>query len=606
VPAEQGSRLPAPRPNSYRDSWCGQVSPARVEEELRVAGWVHRRRDHGGLVFVDLRDRTGLVQVVFNPETAPEAHARSHELRSEWVISVRGEVVRRSPDTVNREMPTGEVEVRAADYDVLARAETPPFPIDEETQVDEALRLRHRYLDLRREPMQRALELRHEVTHSMRESLTGAGFLDIETPILTRSTPEGARDFVVPSRLQRGSFYALPQSPQLFKQLLMIAGYERYYQIARCFRDEALRADRQLEFTQLDLEMSFVAEEDVMGVTEGVVTAAFAAGGVQLEPPFPRMPYDEAIARYGTDRPDTRFGLEIRDLGDALRETEFKVFRGVLDKGGAVRGINAGAHELSRTELDKLIEFAQGQGAGGLVWAYVEEGGGWRSPVAKFISDDERAAIAGALEAQPGDLLLLVADDAGVAAQTLGALRLELAARFGLVPAGAWNILWVTDFPLVGWNDDEGRWDALHHPFTSPTDESLELLDSQPAAARARAYDIVLNGTELGGGSIRINRPEVQYRVLETLGIDRAKADERFGFLIEALKHGAPPHGGIALGLDRIAALLAGFESIRDVIAFPKTASGTDPLTGAPAPLEPEQLRELGIRVDSPAPQSGS
>ena len=600
MPADQGSAMPAPRGNRYRDMWCGHVLPERVGDQVRVAGWVHRRRDHGGLVFVDVRDRTGLVQVVFNPDAAPDAHARSHELRSEWVVSVRGEVVRRSDETVNPDMPTGEVEVRAADFEVLATADTPPFPIDEETQVDEALRLRHRYLDLRREPMQRSLELRHEVTRAMRDYLNAAGFLDLETPVLTRSTPEGARDFVVPSRMQRGSFYALPQSPQLFKQLLMIAGYERYYQIARCFRDEALRADRQLEFTQLDMEMAFVEEEDVMDVTEGVISAAFAAGGVTLATPFPRMPYDEAIARFGTDRPDLRFGLEIRDLGGALGETEFKVFRGVLDKGGAVRGINAGARELSRAELDKLIEFAQGQGAGGLVWAYVEEGGGWRSPVAKFLSDGERAAIAAALEAVPGDLVLLVADDAGVAAQTLGALRLELAGRFGLVPEDAWRTVWVTDFPLVEWNDDEGRWDALHHPFTSPTEESLELLESAPARARARAYDVVLNGVELGGGSIRINRPDVQYRVLETLGIARAEAEARFGFLLDALQHGAPPHGGIAFGLDRIAALLAGRESIRDVIAFPKTATGSDPLTGAPAPLDAAQLQELGVRVDAP------
>ena len=605
MPAEPRAMLP-PRANRYRDTWCGQVSPPQVCDEVLIAGWVHRRRDHGGLVFVDLRDRTGLVQVVFNPESAPDAHGRSHELRSEWVISVRGEVVRRSEETINREMATGEVEVRAADYEVLGSAQTPPFPIDEDTPVDEALRLRYRYLDLRRDTMQRSLGLRHEITVAIRGFLDAAGFLDLETPILTRSTPEGARDFVVPSRMQRGSFYALPQSPQLFKQLLMISGFERYYQIARCFRDEALRADRQLEFTQLDLEMAFVEEEDVMGVTEGVMTAAFAAGGVELQAPFPRMPYDEAIARFGTDRPDARFGLEIHDLGGALGATEFKVFRGVLDGGGAVRGINAGAQELSRAELDKLIEFAQGQGAGGLVWAYVEEGGGWRSPVAKFLSDDERAAIAAALEAAVGDLLLLVADDAGVAAQTLGALRLELAARFGLVQAGEWRPLWVTDFPLVEWNDEEGRWTALHHPFTSPAEESLELLESQPAAARARAYDMVLNGIELGGGSIRINRADVQYRVLETLGISREDADRRFGFLIEALKHGAPPHGGIAFGIDRIAAVLAGHDSIRDVIAFPKTASGTDPLTGAPAPLEPEQLQELGIRVDPPGSPSGS
>jgi aspartyl-tRNA synthetase len=571
-----------------------------VGRRLTMSGWAARRRDHGGLVFVDLRDRTGIVQVVFNPETASAAHAQAHELRSEWVISARGEVVRRSEDTVNPAMPTGEVEIRATAYDPLASADTPPFPIDEETQVDEALRLRYRYLDLRREPMQRALGLRHVVTQAIRTNLEEAGFLDVETPILTRSTPEGARDFIVPSRLQRGSFYALPQSPQLFKQLLMIAGFERYYQIARCFRDEALRADRQLEFTQLDMEMAFVVEEDVIRATESVLAAAFEAGGVMLPVPFPRLHYDEAIARYGTDRPDTRFGMEIADLGGALGNTEFKVFRGALESGGVVRGINAGAHELSRAELDKLIEFAQGQGAGGLVWAYVEDSG-WRSPVAKFLAAGELRAMGQALGATPGDLLLLVADDAGVAAQALGALRLELAARFGLVPEGEWSPLWVTDFPLLEWNDDEGRWEAIHHPFTSPTEESLDLLTENPAAARARAYDMVLNGVELGGGSIRINRPEVQYQVLEALGMQREQADARFGFLMEALRHGAPPHGGIAFGLDRIAALLADHESIRDVIAFPKTASGSDPMTGAPAEVDPAQLRELGIRTDSPA-----
>jgi aspartyl-tRNA synthetase len=572
----------------------------REGKEVRVAGWVHRRRDHGGLVFVDLRDRSGIVQIVFNPETAPEAHAASHDLRSEWVIAVRGDVVPRSAETVNPEMPTGAIEVRAAQFDVLAAAETPPFPVDEETPVDEALRLRHRYLDLRREQMQRALELRHRVTQAIRDHLHQARFLELETPILTRSTPEGARDFVVPARMQRGSFYALPQSPQLFKQLLMIAGFERYYQIARCFRDEALRADRQLEFTQLDMEMAFVDEEDVMAATEGVIGAAFAAGGVELPAQFPRLHYDDAMARYGTDRPDLRFGMEIRDLGDALGGTEFKVFRGALEGGGVVRGMNAGAHELSRAELDRLIEFAQGQGAGGLVWGYVEEGGSWRSPVAKFLSEAELAAMAAVLDAGAGDLVLLVADDAGVAAQALGALRLELGRRFGLIESGDWCPVWVTDFPLVEWNDDEGRWEALHHPFTSPTAESLAVLEDNPAAARARAYDMVLNGVELGGGSIRINRAEVQYRVLAALGIDRAAADRRFGFLIEALKHGAPPHGGIAFGLDRMAALLAGRDSIRDVIAFPKTATGQDPLTGAPAPLDAAQLQELGIRVETP------
>ncbi len=575
--------------------------PHRTGQQVRVAGWVHRRRDHGGLVFVDLRDRTGIVQVVFNPQEAPEAHARSHELRSEWVISTTGEVVPRSEETINRDLPTGEVEVRVTGVDVLGEAGTPPFPLEEETDVDEALRLRYRYLDLRREPMQRALVLRHDVNLAIRESLSAEGFYEIETPLLTRSTPEGARDFVVPSRMQRGSFYALPQSPQLFKQLLMIAGYERYFQIAHCFRDEDLRADRQPEFTQLDMELAFVTEEDVIAATERVLAAAYRAGGVELGPPFPRLTYDEAIARFGTDRPDLRFGLEIRDLGEALRNTEFKVFRAAVEGSGVVRGLNAGKRDLSRAELDGLIEFAQGQGAGGLVWAYVEEGEqpSWRSPVAKFLSPDELAALTAALEASPGDLLLLVADEAGVAAQTLGALRIELAARFGLAAEGQWRPVWITDFPLVEWNDDEGRWDPLHHPFTSPTEDSLELLASDLARARARASDIVINGQEIGGGSIRINRAEIQYQVLEAVGVGRDEADEKFGFLIEALGSGAPPHGGIAFGLDRIVAQLARRESIRDVIAFPKTASGADLMTGAPAPIDARQLRELGIRTES-------
>jgi aspartyl-tRNA synthetase len=573
------------------------VVAGRVGERVRVAGWVHRRRDHGGLVFVDLRDRSGLVQVVFNPQEAPDAHARSHNLRSEWVISASGEVVRRSEETVNPDLPTGEVEIRVREVDVLAEAGTPPFPLEEESEVDEALRLRYRYLDLRRESMRRHLALRHEVNRAIRESLSADGFYEVETPVLTRSTPEGARDFVVPSRLQRGSFYALPQSPQLFKQLLMIAGYERYFQIARCFRDEDLRADRQPEFTQLDMEMSFVTEEDVIAATERVLDAAYRAGGVELDPTFPRLRYDEALARFGTDRPDLRFGLEIKDLGSGLRETEFKVFRDVLEAGGVVRGLNAGARELSRAELDGLIEFAQAQGVGGLVWAFIEdEGPGWRSPVAKFLSADELSAATAALDGSPGDLLLIVADDAGTAAQTLGALRVELGARFGLTADGGWKPVWITEFPLVEWNDDEGRWDPLHHPFTSPSEESVDVLTSNPAAARARAYDVVINGVEIGGGSIRINRPDVQYRVLEAVGIGRAEADEKFGFLIEALRSGAPPHGGIAFGLDRMVAQLAGCDSIRDVIAFPKTASGADLMTGAPAPIDAVQLRELGIR----------
>ncbi len=585
--------------NPYRAGWCGDVRKPRVGEKLRVAGWVDRRRDHGGLVFIDLRDRSGVVQVVFNPEAAPEAHERAHELRPEWVITVHGEVVPRSPETVNAEMPTGEVEIRVTEVEVLAEAETPPFPLDETTQVDEALRLEYRYLDLRREPMQRALELRHRTIRAIRSYLDEQGFLDIETPVLTRSTPEGARDFVVPSRMQPGSWYALPQSPQLFKQLLMVAGCERYYQIARCFRDEDLRADRQPEFTQLDIEMSFVTQEDVIEVSEGVIAAAFAAAGVELTPPFARMTYADAVSRFGSDRPDLRFGLEIEDLSDELRGTEFKVFRSVLDDGGVVRGLNAGKHQLSRAELDGLIDFAKQQGAGGLVWGYVEQDG-WGAPIAKFLGDDETDGIVSRLKGEVGDLLLIVADGPAVAARTLGALRGELAGRYGLA-RDEWNTAWITDFPLVEWNEDERRWDALHHPFTAPSADTIDLLPSAPGEVRADAYDLVVNGVELGGGSIRINRPEVQYAVLEALGIDRAEADDKFGFLIKALQHGAPPHGGIAFGLDRLVALLAGCESIRDVIAFPKTASGGDPMTGAPAPLDRRQLRELGLSGKPPA-----
>jgi aspartyl-tRNA synthetase len=584
--------------NPYRDNWCGEILTPRVGERVKVAGWVHRRRDHGGLVFIDLRDRSGLLQIVFNPQEAPEAHELAHELRPEWVVSVSGEVVPRSTETVNRDLPTGEVELRVTDVEVLGESLTPPFPLDEETQVEESLRLKYRYLDLRREPMYEALAMRHRVIGAIRTHLDGAGFLDIETPVLTRSTPEGARDFVVPSRMQRGSWYALPQSPQLFKQLLMVSGFERYYQIARCFRDEDLRADRQPEFTQLDMEMSFVTQEDVIAVSEQVITAAFAAGGVELSPPFARIDYDEAMLRFGSDRPDLRFGMEISELSDHLRGTEFKVFRSVIDGGGAVRGLNAGAHELSRAELDGLIDFAKQHGAGGLVWGYVESGDDgpvWRSPIAKFLSNDEIAALLGALGASVGDLLLLVADAPLVAARVLGALRLELGGRFDMIAQDTWNVTWVTDFPLVEWNDDEKRWDPLHHPFTAPDEDTLTKLDSDPGSVKADAYDLVVNGVELGGGSIRINTPATQYAVLAALGIDQSEADEKFGFLIEALKHGAPPHGGIAFGLDRLVALLAGRESIRDVIAFPKTASGSDPMTGAPAGLEARQLKELGL-----------
>jgi len=586
-----------PRANAYRDSWCGELRAAREGETVRVAGWVHRRRDHGGLIFIDLRDRTGLVQLVFHPETAAAAHAAAERLRPEHVISASGSVVRRAPGNVNPNLATGEVELDVAAADLLAEAATPPFAVDDDAPVDETLRLRHRMLDLRREGMRDTLMLRHTIVRAMRDYLNAHDFLDIETPILTRSTPEGARDFLVPSRMSPGDFYALPQSPQLFKQLLMMSGYERYYQIARCFRDEDLRGFRQPEFTQLDLEMSFVDEDDVIGAIEGLIARVFEDAGfaVSAPPPWPRLSYDEAMLRYGSDKPDVRFGLELSDLGAELAETEFKVFSGVLAAGGVIRGLNAGAREVPRSELDALTEHVRRYGAGGLVWAFVQEGGGWRSPTAKFLSDEQREAVTRKLSGRPGDLLLLVADTELVAATALGALRLELARRFELVPEGRHEVVWVVDFPMFEWSETDGRWTAMHHPFTAPTGDFAD-----PGAMRSRGYDIALDGVEVGGGSIRINRPEVQQQVFKVLGISEEQAEARFGFLLDALRFGAPPHGGIAFGIDRVVALLAGRDSIRDVIAFPKTASGSDPLTGAPARVDAAQLAELGIKVTAP------
>jgi aspartyl-tRNA synthetase len=589
------TELPALQPNGYRDTWCGQVLSDRVGSGVRVAGWVHRRRDHGGLIFIDLRDRTGIVQLVFNPDEAGGAFELGHKLRAEDVLSVTGSVVQRSPETVNADLPTGEVELKVSAAELLADAETPPFQIEGFAgEVGEDARLRYRYLDLRRDQMRDALVLRHRVTAAMREFLDGEGFLDIETPMLTRSTPEGARDFLVPSRQQHGSFYALPQSPQLFKQLLMVAGFERYYQVARCFRDEATRADRQAEFTQLDVEMSFVDVDDVIEVNERLLAHVFErAGGPVIETPMERMAYDEAMDRFGTDRPDLRFGLELVDLGEALKETEFKVFQSVLKGGGAVRGLNAGKREMPRSELDGLISRAQELGAKGLVWAF-REGEGWRSPTAKFLSEAELRDLNTRLGAEEGDLLLLVADERSVTDAVLGQLRIDLAERFELIPEGEDRLVWIVDWPLMEWNAAEGRWDALHHPFTAPAGE-FDLDD--PGAARALAYDIVWNGQELGGGSIRINRADVQQAVFAALGIDAEQAEARFGFLLEALRYGAPPHGGIAYGVDRIVQRLYGAETIRDVIAFPKTASGFDLLTGAPAPVDDMQLKDLGISL---------
>ncbi|HEY6780421.1 MAG TPA: aspartate--tRNA ligase [Thermoleophilaceae bacterium] len=585
--------MKAPRPNGYRDHWAGELRAEQVGETLRVAGWVHRRRDHGGLIFIDLRDRTGLLQLVFRPEEAPGAHAIAERLRSEHVISVSGELVRREQGAVNPNLPTGEVELVVRDIELLAESETPPFQIDEDDPVGEELRLRYRYLDLRKQPMLEAMVLRHRIVKEIRDFLSEEGFLEIETPILTRSTPEGARDFLVPSRLLRGSWYALPQSPQIFKQLLMVAGMERYFQIPRCFRDEDFRADRQPEFTQLDAEMAFVDEEDVHEVVDRMLERVLALAGIEITLPLERIGYDEALLRYGTDRPDRRLGVEIRDLTEIFRGTEFKVFAGAIESGGVVRAIKAGG-EWPRSRFDELTKKAQEFGAKGLAWAIVEEDGSWRSPIAKFLADEQIARATEALGARPGDAVLIVADRAAIAARVLGALRPDVAEA---EPTRN-DIFWVVDFPMFERNEEEGRWDAMHHPFTAPIGD----LDGDPGTWRSRAYDVILNGWELGGGSIRNNTPEVQQKVFNALGIGPDEAQERFGFLLEALRYGAPPHGGIAFGIDRIAALLAGRSTIRDVIAFPKAASGADPLTGAPAPVDARQLRELGVKVDQPPP----
>ena len=576
----------------YRTHSCAGAAGA-VGERVRVAGWVHRRRDHGGVVFIDLRDRSGILQLVFHDD-APEALRRAGDLSPEDVVSAEGELVRRTPETVNPELETGEVELRVDRLEVLAETDPLPFSVEDESQeASEELRLAYRYIDLRRPRRLRALEVRARVAAAMRRALDAEGFLEVETPVLTRSTPEGARDFLVPSRLQPGSWYALPQSPQLFKQLLMVGGLEGYYQIVRCFRDEDLRADRQPEFTQLDVEASFVEPPELQALIERVLREAFAAGGVDLELPFRRMTYAEAMLRFGTDRPDLRYGIEIRDWSGPAAASGFGVFEGALAAGGVVRAIVVpGAGEgASRRIGDELMEEARELGAKGLVWAAVEAGGTLRSPVARFLE-----GLAGDLGAAPGDLVLMVADAEPVAQRVLGSLRIRMAERHGLIPGGAWAPLWVVDFPLVGWNEDEGRWDPLHHPFTAPRPEDLDRLESDTGAVLSQAYDVVLNGLEIGGGSIRIHDRALQERVFALIGIDAEEAEARFGFLLRALGLGAPPHGGIAFGLDRIVMLLTGEPSIRDVIAFPKTSTGSDPLTGAPAPVAPEQLREVGVR----------
>ena len=577
-----------------------ELNLTQVGETVTLMGWVLRRRDHGGVIFIDLRDRQGLTQVVFNPEVNPEVHAKAHQLRSEWVIAVQGKVEPRPGDMANHKLATGEIEVLVDTLKILNTSETPPFPLDEETEVSDNLRLQYRYLDLRKPEMCANLMIRHQAVQTIRHYLNGQGFIDIETPMLTKSTPEGARDYLVPSRVNAGRFFALPQSPQLFKQLLMIAGMDRYYQIVKCFRDEDLRADRQPEFTQIDMEMSFVDEEQVIEVVEGMIGELFKQTcDVDVQPPFTRITYDEAMARFGTDRPDTRFGLELVDLTAIAAQCDFKVFRSAADNGGTVRAINAkGCGTFTRKELDDLTEFAIQFGAKGLAWVKIKEDGSWQSPIAKFFSVEEQKKIDQSLGAEPGDVLFFGADKSSIVFQVLGELRNELARRLDLLDKDRFDFVWVTDFPLVEYDDKEKRYQALHHPFTAPREEDIEKLAEDPGKVYSRAYDLVLNGNEIGGGSIRIHDAQVQMQVLKALSISEKEAEEKFGFLLKSLHYGAPPHGGIAFGLDRLLMLITGSDSIRNVIAFPKTQKATCPLTDAPSPVARRQLTELHIRPD--------
>ena len=582
-----------------RTHTCNDLGPDFLDRETILMGWVLRRRDHGGVIFIDLRDRWGITQIVFNPEINEAVHAKAHQLRSEWVIAVRGTVARRPAAMENHKLKTGAIEVLVHELRILNTSETPPFPLDEDIEVSDTLRLQYRYLDLRRPEIANNLVLRHQALQTVRSYLNDNSFLEIETPMLTRSTPEGARDYLVPSRVNAGKFYALPQSPQLFKQILMVAGMDRYYQIVKCFRDEDLRADRQPEFTQIDMELSFITEAEIITLVEGMIKNLFkAVRGIELQPPFAQMTYDEAMRRYGTDRPDTRFGLELVDLTETLRGCGFKVFQSAIEKGGVVKAINAkGCGGFSRKDLDDLTEFAGRFGARGMAWIKIKEDE-WQSPITKFFSPEEIAAMATALDARPGDLILFGADQTRTVHQVLAELRLELARRLGLIEPGSFSFLWVTDFPLLEYDDEAKRYTAVHHPFTAPREDQLDLLATDPGAVKSRAYDLVLNGSEIGGGSIRIHNPAMQQQIFEALGIDAEEAREKFGFLLRALELGAPPHGGIAFGVDRLMMLLTGSSSIRDVIAFPKTQKATCPLTDAPSPVVRKQLTELHLRPD--------
>jgi aspartyl-tRNA synthetase len=581
-----------------RTHYCGQISSADIGKEVCLMGWVQRRRDHGGLIFIDLRDREGIAQLALDPDRDPEAHAKAEGVRNEYVLAVRGMVSHRPSGTVNPKMKTGEVEVEVNELRVLNAAQTPPFMLDEYSEVAENIRLKYRYLDLRRRELQDNLILRHKVARTVRNYLDEQGFLEIETPVLTKSTPEGARDYLVPSRVNPGTFFALPQSPQLFKQLLMVSGFDRYYQIVKCFRDEDLRADRQPEFTQIDCELSFVDRDQVILIMEGMIAEVFRqTRGIEIGLPMPRMTYTEAMARFGVDNPDLRFGLELVELSNLVKDSGFKVFADVVSKGGIVKALNAkGCTSLSRKEIDDLTEFVKIYGAKGLAWVKIQEDGSWQSPIAKFFTEREIGLMDEALHAEPGDLLLFVADTFRVANEALGRLRCHLGHKLGLARQDDFRFVWITDFPLLEWDGDARRHVAVHHPFTAPMDEDLPLLDGDPGSVRAQAYDLVLNGSEIGGGSIRIHDQAVQKKMFALMGIDSEEAQEKFGFLLNALEYGAPPHGGIAFGLDRLAMILTGSDSIRDVIAFPKTQRATCLLSAAPGPVDDKQLGELSIR----------